>query len=235
MQSGLKGALRFAYSFVAARRVRTFVRTQPDAGDLLRFMHGTSPRLDSAFRIIQIDAEIEALCAELAADPPRRVLEIGTAGGGTLLLLAAVSRHDATLVSVDLPQPSGYAIHRERIYRAAARSEQRIELVRGDSHRPATLRCVSAIFAGEPVDVLFIDGDHTLEGVAADYATYAPLVRPGGVIALHDIVEGPVDFVGGVPAFWRTLKGRPSDQQHEIVADYAQGGLGIGVIRLPRS
>lgn len=37
-----------------------------------------------------------------------------------------------------------------------------------------------------PYDLLFIDADHTYEGVARDFTRYSPLVSPGGIIAFHD-------------------------------------------------
>lgn len=39
----------------------------------------------------------------------------------------------------------------------------------------------------QPIDVLFIDGDHEEEPVKADLALWLPKVRPGGSIALHDV------------------------------------------------
>lgn len=39
----------------------------------------------------------------------------------------------------------------------------------------------------QPIDVLFIDGDHEEEAVKADVALWLPKVRPGGAIALHDV------------------------------------------------
>ena len=59
---------------------------------------------------------------------------------------------------------------------------------------------------GEPLDLLFIDGDHSYDGVRADFELYGRLVRPGGLIALHDVnedfrtrrgVETPVDLRRG--------------------------------------
>jgi len=40
--------------------------------------------------------------------------------------------------------------------------------------------------AGAPYDFLFVDAGHSEDDVAADHATYGPMVRPGGVIAFHD-------------------------------------------------
>ena len=42
-----------------------------------------------------------------------------------------------------------------------------------------------------PIDLLFIDGGHTYEQALSDYRGWTPLVRPGGVIAIHDIYPDP--------------------------------------------
>ena len=41
----------------------------------------------------------------------------------------------------------------------------------------------------EPIDLLFLDGDHSYEAVACDYRDWAPRVRPGGFLVLHDVVH----------------------------------------------
>jgi hypothetical protein len=75
---------------------------------------------------------------------------------------------------------------------------------------------------------LFIDGDHTYEGVKKDFEMYSPLIRKGGFIAFHDIVPGPPGNVGGVPEFWKEIK------HHfnfiEIVKDWRQEEYGIGIL-----
>jgi hypothetical protein len=37
-----------------------------------------------------------------------------------------------------------------------------------------------------PIDVLFIDGDHTYEGVKDDWDNFSPFIKPGGVVYFHD-------------------------------------------------
>jgi len=83
---------------------------------------------------------------------------------------------------------------------------------------------------GEELDFLFIDGDHTYEGVRRDFEMYSPLVRGGGAVAFHDIVPGPPENVGGVPKFWSEVRNR--FKHLEIVKDWSQGGYGIGVLFL---
>lgn len=49
-------------------------------------------------------------------------------------------------------------------------------------------------FVPDDLDFLFIDGDHSLESVTNDFFLYAPKVRRGGYIALHDV--GSTQFNG---------------------------------------
>jgi predicted O-methyltransferase YrrM len=42
----------------------------------------------------------------------------------------------------------------------------------------------------EPIDFLFIDGNHDYEAVLQDYEQWSPLLKTGGTIAFHDVVLG---------------------------------------------
>jgi predicted O-methyltransferase YrrM len=90
----------------------------------------------------------------------------------------------------------------------------------------------------EPVDFLFIDGDHSYKGVRQDFETYSKLVRPGGLIAMHDIVENPHDPTIEVSSFWQELKSETDVAQiTEFVDPSATPGMpvesaGIGAIRV---
>ena len=42
----------------------------------------------------------------------------------------------------------------------------------------------------DTIDLLFIDGAHEFEAVFQDYEQWSPLLRPGGMIAFHDVVFG---------------------------------------------
>lgn len=183
------------------------------------------------FKCWQIRSELTALGEVLASRRPTRALEIGTAHGGTLLFLTRLASPKATIVSVDLPGGEfggGYDSKRQRLYQRLERRRQHLRLLRGDSHSNEMLTRVKVAFEGQPLDYLFIDGDHRYEGVKRDFEMYGPLVGRGGVIAFHDIVEGPASGVGGVPKFWREIR---SEYNHdEIVSDPQQGGFGIGLL-----
>jgi predicted O-methyltransferase YrrM len=182
----------------------------------------------------QVRSEIRALLELLEAKTPRNVLEIGTARGGTLFLLSRVAAIDASLASVDLPGGEfggGYDRIWVPLLKAMPSERQTLKLIRGDSHDLRTYDETRRWFGGEPLDCLLIDGDHRFEGVRRDFLMYGPLVRPGGVIAIHDIVPGREDRVGGVPKFWDLVK--RVYETRELVDDWAQGGFGIGVVQLP--
>lgn len=41
----------------------------------------------------------------------------------------------------------------------------------------------------QPIRLLWIDGDHTFQGVTADFELFSPFLIPGGVIAFHDVMH----------------------------------------------
>ncbi len=173
----------------------------------------------------QIPEEIVDFLERVRAVQPRRVLEIGTDNGGTLYLLSWASAPDARVLSVDVRD---YGRLRRQLYRSFGRRGQKVEVMRGNSQLETTRDDVRRYFRGAPIDLLFIDGDHAYESVRRDFELYVPLVRPGGLVALHDIVDGPESTVGGVPRFWREIRSTLRDPA-EIVQSRDQGGYGIGV------
>jgi predicted O-methyltransferase YrrM len=222
----LRGAANLLEGAVARYDFR---RAPADAPGAFKF--ASSYQLgDVQVNPFQVESEILDLMALLAERRPARIVEIGTAKGGTLFLLTRVASNDATIVTVDLPGGpfgGGYRRTHSNLMRSFAHDQQRIHLVRGDSHATATVDKVRAILGGS-ADCLFIDGDHTYEGVQADFEKYSPLVSADGLIAFHDIVPGPPEYVGNVPDFWQEVKTR--FEHREIVADWDQGGYGIGVL-----
>ena len=58
--------------------------------------------------------------------------------------------------------------------------------------------------APDGIDLLFIDGDHQYASVLTDWLLYSPLVKPGGLVAFHDVAL-TVDGHYGVPHFLAKL------------------------------
>ncbi len=177
---------------------------------------------------IQIEEELVSLVQDVKRLDPRTVVEIGTSMGGTLYLWTRLARPDAVIVSIDLPGGQfggGYSPLRTAIYRRFARESQELHLVRADSHDNSTLEHLKSLLGGGSIDFLFIDGDHTYEGVKRDWEMYSPLVRPGGLVAFHD-VAGNYETTQ-VKRLWDVIK---LDHQYREYMVHPRGQYGIGVL-----
>jgi cephalosporin hydroxylase len=206
--------------------------------DRLKTAKDTKGSLDFAFSFRgmgfsiepwQIREEMEHLMRFVARMKPRVILEIGSAGGGTIFLFTRIAHPQALLISLDIPYRrhiGGYPLWRVPIYREFTQAKQKLHFVRSDSHMPRTLKSVKRILRGRKIDFLFIDADHTYEGVARDFNMYAPLVKEGGVVAFHDIVHGTKS--GEVHKFWKEIRGL--HPHLEFVKNYNQGSDGIGLL-----
>jgi len=179
---------------------------------------------------LQLPEELKALGEVLAELQPQRALEIGTGQGGTLLFLTSLASPRAIIASIDLKagESGGYSATRQWFYERFARRKQHLHLIRGSSHSFWMRRRLGEVFDGRPLDCLFIDGDHRYEGVKKDFETYGRMVRKGGVIAFHGIVEHPSETGCRVAQFWNEVK--PQYRHSEFIEDRNQGWGGIGVL-----
>jgi len=184
-----------------------------------------------AFQPLQYTFEITKLLEHVKKMKPKVVVEIGTANGGTLLSMIKVAPKDASFVSIDLPAGEfggGYAWYKIPLLKAFVSGKQSLHLLRADSHKLETRQQLEKILAGQPIDFLFIDGDHTFKGVKQDFELYSPLVRKGGSIAFHDIVPHAKELNTEVDKFWNKIsKKYPSKT---FVENWKQGMCGIGVL-----
>jgi predicted O-methyltransferase YrrM len=183
--------------------------------------------------ITQEPDEIRWLFELVRAERAQAVLEIGLDEGGTLFLWTRAAGPDALLMAIDTRPPGALGMRSPfpLARRNFAHSSQRVELLMpADSHDPATRGRVESLLGGRKLDLLFIDGDHSREGVWADFELYSPLVRAGGIVAFHDVSEITYPAVQGVRDFWREFK-RDHETAERVLG--AGPGYGIGVYRLP--
>jgi len=76
------------------------------------------------------------------------------------------------------------------------------------------------------VDLLHIDGAHDYTSARADWDYYSKLVRPGGLVVLHDIATQTSQM--NVKRVWEEIKAEnPDKKTHEICLD---AGIGVVVI-----
>jgi cephalosporin hydroxylase len=102
------------------------------------------------------------------------VVELGTRSGvSTAALLAGVERRGGRVWSVDIDDCAHlYAGHPQWTFWQSSSTDA------------DTVQDI-ATYHG-PIDLLLIDTEHTVEQVTAELALWAPLMRPGGHICLHD-------------------------------------------------
>lgn len=184
----------------------------------------------SLIRPWQYESEFIQLLEHYYALKPTRVMEIGTANGGTLFSHCKLAADNATIISVDLPGGKfggGYPDWKIPIYEDFAKSNQNLHLIRASSYDPSTLEMVKGILKGDLLDYIFIDGDHTYDGVKKDFDMYLPLVKPGGSIIFHDIAWHK-NSTCQVDKFWQDTKS--GYKNHEFIQDKESGKFGIGIL-----
>jgi len=184
------------------------------------------------FKTDQKRHEIIPLLRMLSDRKPRFICEIGTSFGGTLFQLARVSHDQAKIISIDC----GLSVVRARVHEAMANNSQRIVSLRTDSRAKETFERVRRLLGKNKLDFLLIDGDHSYEGVSADFKNYAPLVKTGGLIAFHDVLPDyktklgidTGNWTGGVPQLWQEIKS--TYRTEELIEDRDQDGYGLGLV-----
>lgn len=175
-----------------------------------------------------VQQRVEELCIAagvLVALRPHNILEIGVYGGGSFALwcsLASGKKIGVDSGSIDGPIPQRVGDFRSWF--------GDVSVIRGNSHDEETKRQVVQMLGAEKLDFLFIDGDHTLEGVSKDYEMYGPLVRPGGWIGFHDITESEYHKgmnAGGAAQHWTALC-----HPRKVHANWQDPGFGIGLVQV---
>jgi predicted O-methyltransferase YrrM len=217
---------------IIMRRFKSSIRNIDNISDAVKFAFQFEV-FGISIKPIQISYEIVKLLELVAELKPKVILEIGTAGGGTLFLFTRVADSEALIISIDLPAVfgllgEGYPMWKIPLYKSFSKEKQKIFLIQGDSHSIETLRKIKEILRDDKIDFLFIDGDHSYEGVKKDFEMYSPLVRKGGIIAFHDIVPRRQETRCEVDKFWNEIK--YNYRYIEIVRDWAQKRAGIGVL-----
>ncbi len=168
---------------------------------------------------------------------PKKILELGVYHGGTVMAWTHVATPDALIIGVDLPGGEfggGFDPEQAMRIKALAKENQKIELLPLNTHLQSTFDLIAQY--GE-FDFIFIDADHTYEGVKQDFELYSKLLRKDGLIAFHDIVEHIHHPGVEVQKFWIELKANyPKERVWEFTdpdfpSDHNPWG-GLGVIQI---
>lgn len=174
----------------------------------------------------QWEWELDQLLGAYRLTVPLVTVELGVYQGGTLFQWLRFAPKGSHVIGIDqdpaLPQFAAWA-------------EQygvRFDYIVGNTHDPDTLRRLQDLLEERQIDFLFIDAEHTEPGVTQDFEDYGALVRPGGLIALHDILDPHPsrnqDHVR-VSRLWERIR-RAGYLTRELVAHPDQEWGGIGMV-----
>ena len=149
-----------------------------------------------------------------------RLVEIGVWHGVTTSVLRRAMAPDGVLWAID-PFPRG------RFGFSYQRRIARSEVARVTNGTVRWVRTTGEVAAeiyrreeGPPVGLVFIDGDHSYEGLAGDWSAWSPLIAKGGVVCLHDSRSTPerqIDDAGSVIATEKIVRKDPAFEVVEEV------------------
>lgn len=214
---------------IEAERINLQVADHPNSADeLIEIIFGSSIFLPS-----QKKTELRKYYDLLKTSEARNICEIGTFRGGSLFITCQAAPENANIISVDI----NYPFSKRLVFKKFAKPGQRLTTLKGSTQEHKTEAKIRRVLDGQPLDFLFIDGDHSLFGVMNDFVRFQPLVREGGLIVFHDINpdqrlrtgQKTTSYVGEVPLFWKFLKDT-GYQAEEFTDDPNQDGFGLGVI-----
>jgi predicted O-methyltransferase YrrM len=156
-------------------------------------------------------SEADAGVLRATAAGRRRVVEIGVYEGSSAAVLCEVLDPGAELHLIDPFGEHGWALPAGWGATEGA-SRRVVDRARRRHHGPQVTwhvdysAAVAARWQG-PVDLVFIDGDHSENGVRADWDGWNGFVEPGGAVVFHDArltqdggrgLPGPTAVVDGL-------------------------------------
>lgn len=155
---------------------------------------------------------------------PKKILELGTQNGqSTKTILMAINEYkDGQLISIDHKRRHGildleYSDLKPYWF-----------FIMGNTHDKESLeQAKSKLIEDELYDVLFIDAGHKYDDIVKDWNDYTPLVKPGGLIFLHDTINQNE----GVKDFWKEI----TWEKFNIDWGRARNSVipGFGIVRKP--
>jgi MMP 1-O-methyltransferase len=136
------------------------------------------------------------------------LLEVGTYCGKSAMYLGVAARETGTVVfTVDHHRGSeenqaGWDHHDSEVVDPATGRMDTLPFFRRAIEAAGLEDVVVAVIGhsilvarawANPLGFLFIDGGHALDVAMADYEHWAPFVKPGGTLAIHDVFERKED------------------------------------------
>ena len=179
-----------------------------------RTIPGIAPRIDEVEFHSGLGDSAYLLYGLARALKPNVAVEIGSARGKSACFVGQALKENGSgkLFAIDPHTRTDWndedsvdtlAVMRRNV--SALKLEKQVEIIRDTSERAAERWML-------PIDMLFIDGDHSYEGVKRDWELFSPHVTQFGVVVFHDTIwelrpDSPYSRADmGVPAFVEELR-----------------------------
>jgi len=169
------------------------MKTRQEILDYVKERGCTIPHHKSEYRMQGHPEEFADFIYTLQGVDYQNYLEVGVAAAGTTRMLNDFFWFENLVLIDNNEQESEYPYRRVNL-----RGIEHIEII-GDSTEFYIVGIIERLRFR--YDLMYIDGDHSYEGVKADFNNYYMFLSPGGYIAFHDTVIFP-----GVKKFIAELK-----------------------------
>ncbi|MBS1517272.1 MAG: class I SAM-dependent methyltransferase [Bacteroidetes bacterium] len=186
-------------------------------------------------RLAQEHGELKELCKRVKERRPKVITEIGTWNGGTFYVWSRISPQAEKIISIDLPEGQyggGYDEKRIKFFSefVSDRNNTSLSFIRSDSKLPETQEKLRSILGKDKIDFLYIDGDHTYEGIKKDFEIYLKFMSDDGIVGFHDINTFKKGY--GVHKYWNEIK---SNYRYEEFIKPGSSVMGNGLIYLGKN
>jgi cephalosporin hydroxylase len=141
---------------------------------------------------------------------PKVIVEIGIKEGGNLKVLSTLSDSTGITIGIDKRKDLPWKMDD---------AECEVHRIVGRSETKEVKEKLVSLLKGREIDLLFIDGDHSYEGMLQDFYSYGPLVRTGGIIAVHDIY-----YLEPVARAWKEI---PGEDWYQSARNRSSIGIGF--------
>jgi cephalosporin hydroxylase len=118
-------------------------------------------------------------------DGLKNYLEIGSYAGGSMSLISS-HPFPTNCITVDLGLPINKEVVESNVFKFKNENST-FKYIQGNSQSIDTINKVKD--ENKEFDFLFIDGDHSTNGVLLDFKNYSPLVKKGGYICFDDYLD----------------------------------------------
>ena len=155
------------------------------------------------------DFDLNVISSQISSIKDKKIyVEIGSRYGGSLLYFGRLMPKNSKLIAIDLPNGPWGRVNSEISLKNVADTLNsdgyNVDVIFGDSKSKETEDNLISSLNGQQIDILFIDGDHSLLGISSDINIYTKYVKQGGIVIFHDC--GDIKSVGTDLNSFKTMR-----------------------------